>query len=409
MSLKLQNSRQILKRVTTSGSTPTIGPSSDHTDGTWTVDDIYCGEFYWNMADKTLWLGYCSTGGTGTELIYPPSGTTSFTGGSGNCISQLYVTDIFGCSPITINDDTKLIYDKLILDPLSGQSISMGTTSSPGSLVLQARDTASPFDRSRLTMQNNQLFFQTLEFGGGKELSMYQQHNIFQGEFAATNNIIQRKDALLVDMSGSTFNTGIYSRSIATGERSRLYFLDPTSSKWEWRNSTGTNTNWIALSGGNMYHRAITATNSSEIDVEPTEIIHRSPKFERNFNSLSNTLRDYSETAKVTTTDGTPTTIFSLPAAPLNATNGIVFIKAKVYGETATYFRVYMGEIENVWKYVNTTVTTIGVDAKNEYTQYTSATCRFNNVAGVISLQVIGEAATTINWQVEFTYYIKNS
>lgn len=409
MSLKLQNSRQILKRVTTAGSTPLIGPSSDHTDGSWTVDDIYCGEFYWNMADKKLWLGYCTTGGTGTELIYPSSGGTSFTGGSGSCIAQLYVTDIYGCSPIRINDDTILVNDKLFLDPLSGQSISMGTTSSPGSMVLQARDPASPFDRSRLTMQDFQLFFQTLEFGGGKELSMFQQHNIFQGEFAATSNILQRKDALIVDMTGNTFNTGIYSRNQATNERSRIFFTDPTSSKWEWRNSTGANTNWIALSGGNMYHRAITASNSSEIDVEPTEIIHRSPKFERNFNSLSNTLREYSETAKVTTTNATPTNIFSLPAAPLNATNGIVFIKAKVYGESASYFRVYMGEIENVWKYVNTTVTTIGVDAKNEYTQFTSATCRFSNIGGVIGLEVIGEAATTINWQVEFTYYIKNS
>jgi len=108
MSLKIQNSRQLLKRSTVSGATPTVFTgSTDFTDGSWGVDDIYGGELYLNMTDKKLWFGWETTGGTGVELIYPQAGTPgpSFTGGSGNCITDFYLTNMHGCSPITIWDN----------------------------------------------------------------------------------------------------------------------------------------------------------------------------------------------------------------------------------------------------------------------------------------------------------------
>jgi len=43
-----------------------------------------------------------STGGTFNVTGF----TTPFTGGSSNCITDLYVTNVFGCSPITMHDDT---------------------------------------------------------------------------------------------------------------------------------------------------------------------------------------------------------------------------------------------------------------------------------------------------------------
>lgn len=108
MSLKIQNSRQLLKRSTVSGATPTVFTgSTDYTDGTWGVDDIYGGELYLNMADKKLWFGWENSGGTGVELIYPQAGVPgpTFTGGSGNCITDFYLTNMYGCSPITIHDN----------------------------------------------------------------------------------------------------------------------------------------------------------------------------------------------------------------------------------------------------------------------------------------------------------------
>ena len=45
------------KRSTVIGATPSIGPSLDHTDGTWGINDIYTGEYYFNTADERLWIG----------------------------------------------------------------------------------------------------------------------------------------------------------------------------------------------------------------------------------------------------------------------------------------------------------------------------------------------------------------
>jgi hypothetical protein len=100
MSLKIQNSRLLLKRSTISGATPTVFTgSTDYTDGTWGVNDIYGGELFLNMQDKKLWFGYDISGGTGVELIYPQGST------SGSCLTDLYVSNLYGCSPINLWDN----------------------------------------------------------------------------------------------------------------------------------------------------------------------------------------------------------------------------------------------------------------------------------------------------------------
>ena len=66
-----QDSRIRLKRSTVAGAQPTAAPSTDHTDGTWSVNDVYIGELYLNDADQRLFVR--TTGGilevsTGGEI-----------------------------------------------------------------------------------------------------------------------------------------------------------------------------------------------------------------------------------------------------------------------------------------------------------------------------------------------------
>jgi hypothetical protein len=51
-----QDSRIRLKRSTVTGAVPTVAPSTDHTDGTWSVNDIYIGELYLNDSDQRLFV-----------------------------------------------------------------------------------------------------------------------------------------------------------------------------------------------------------------------------------------------------------------------------------------------------------------------------------------------------------------
>jgi len=56
-----QYSRVKHKRTIVSGATPTLGPSDDHTDGSWVNDDIYPGEFFLDMGGQVGWFGYSGT------------------------------------------------------------------------------------------------------------------------------------------------------------------------------------------------------------------------------------------------------------------------------------------------------------------------------------------------------------
>lgn len=55
--IKTQFSKIKIKRSSITGVVPTLGATTDHTDGTWTGTDIYPGEFFINLADNKIWYG----------------------------------------------------------------------------------------------------------------------------------------------------------------------------------------------------------------------------------------------------------------------------------------------------------------------------------------------------------------
>ena len=71
MSRKNQNSRIQFKYSTIAGVEPTLAPSMDHTDGTWSPTDLYVGEFFLNAVDNKMWVR------TLTGIVPITSGTTS--------------------------------------------------------------------------------------------------------------------------------------------------------------------------------------------------------------------------------------------------------------------------------------------------------------------------------------------
>lgn len=55
MPLIIDFKRRVEKRTTTPGLVPTVAPSTDHSDGSWSIADIYPGELYLNLPDKKLY------------------------------------------------------------------------------------------------------------------------------------------------------------------------------------------------------------------------------------------------------------------------------------------------------------------------------------------------------------------
>jgi len=78
---KFHSSRIRHKRTEVSGTTPTIGPSDDFTDGTWGVDDIYPGEFFTDMGGQVGWFGWSGSSSTGVEPWFSGDITGSVSAG----------------------------------------------------------------------------------------------------------------------------------------------------------------------------------------------------------------------------------------------------------------------------------------------------------------------------------------
>jgi hypothetical protein len=121
MPLVTQHSRQLLKRSIISGATPSVFTgSTNHTDGTWGINDIYAGEMFWNMDNKKLWLGWeNSSGNTGVDLIYPQNSST------GSCQTDFYTNNIFPCDinlPVNMQSNLNNVLCQSIVDANSGSN-----------------------------------------------------------------------------------------------------------------------------------------------------------------------------------------------------------------------------------------------------------------------------------------------
>lgn len=55
MAKQVRDARVLLKRLSTPGVIPKLGPGNDHTTG-WSSDDIYRGELFLNMVDNRMWV-----------------------------------------------------------------------------------------------------------------------------------------------------------------------------------------------------------------------------------------------------------------------------------------------------------------------------------------------------------------
>ena len=63
--------RRVMKISTVSGEKPSIPPSDNHKDGSWSQTDIYKGELFWNVADGVMWT-------RSENGIVTPQGFTDF-------------------------------------------------------------------------------------------------------------------------------------------------------------------------------------------------------------------------------------------------------------------------------------------------------------------------------------------
>jgi len=201
MALNTIDAKIRIKRSTVTGATPSIGPSSDHTDGTWGANDIYSGELYLNVPDQRLWLGV----GTGTTEIDLASigAYLPLTGGT--------MTGDITMAPFS-KIDSSSSNGYLNLDS-SGLGINVEIGNNGGSVSIN-----EPFFGGNASAQikSNQVILKShSEFGG---LDKFGEIYIADNSTAnISNNIFEDNYAVFVGTKGSTINSGVVNSVILGG------------------------------------------------------------------------------------------------------------------------------------------------------------------------------------------------
>jgi hypothetical protein len=435
MSLRIQNSRQLLKRTNVSGATPTVNTgSTQHTDGTWTVDEIYAGEFYWNMEDTKLWLGWEDISGTtGVELIYP----ASFTGNtSATCISDLYISNLHGCSPITIwddfiqkdgtsinSEDTKL---KVTFDD-TGEGVMTitktgGTWTDSDSITVGAEgiqlQTITSASTAYILVENTNT--------SGTDLNIQLTNSTTTGDLSQIQ-LLEGSLQLSSD-NGSTINAidmDSYNDAIqinTTSQFNDISFIETSYNtiaaspvtRLKTQDTTSSIVSDLTLSNGSFISTVTSGANTSFIAQSPTEVNLTTSTYVINVKTsqielnkpLLNTGAWIHKIENERTFDATPT---RLDVISFNVPNRVISINATINAYSSTGTEAYGARLFAVFKNVGGTLTQLGITDKVESTDFTTASSDIlvvNPFGTDIDIQVTGEAANTTLWTVRYEYQI---
>lgn len=353
--MRIQDSRLLLKRSTTAGLEPTIPTGSTiHTDGTWNVEDIYAGELFLNMDDKKLWFGWEDiSGNTGVTLVNPLGNLT------GSCITDLFVENIKACG---INDTINLTADGAIFNFVDN-------------------------------------------VGDG-----YQ----FTGLWGDSEVILEARTNPLTDISAiklqPTNPIEIYSADVVNNFTTAIN-LDSTQMSLAAIDVTTTDASQIVIQSNQLTIESFDGSGNAGITVNPAQVILFTPNA-RNLTVDTNALV-YSVGSLVvskdivgnTTTNATPLSLDTIAFG--GTTDKVITVEAMVNGISSGSNKAYGAKLFAVFKNIGGTITQLSITDKSEKTDFTTATSDIVISGTDISIEVTGELATTIDWQVYYTWQIK--
>lgn len=96
MTIIKADARIRIKSSSITGATPSVGTSSNHTDGTWGVNDIYTSEFFLNRTDDELSLA--TDNGVFNIPLFPIGGIPSYLGDAEAGVAGLTAGDFYQTS-----------------------------------------------------------------------------------------------------------------------------------------------------------------------------------------------------------------------------------------------------------------------------------------------------------------------
>lgn len=423
MADKVEYSRLLIKRTNQSGTIPTIPPGGAGLT-TFTPTDTFIGEFFLNQVDDSLWIR--TSNGQIPILL---SGSTP--GGSGNCITDLYITNLYGCSPITLHDDFEVITNKLFRNQSGGQydnSLTFGNSLFQDLIRVRAEDTS--------TGNESELRFRTNDGLGNAGLAGGVIGPNAVMNFGLTTDPNPSTFMIKQDLSNnftSRYDVAGYSQSIASTDGSlnaQFFITDMTTPATSYvgcryDDPTGLGAPFSLQRQNQQIYQlyvedttdrmvqeqtfkthyvrsqdSATSTTRTEFGVEDTFIVAET--YNPNYPFIVNGNKIYKATYQ--SPDVGPYLVFQLQGG-LDLSLGINLINTRVVANDAAITQgiAYDEQIAVYWDGTNL----IQVSPANARTIYNSfgggATWNIGVVSPNLEFNVVGEPLTNINWK----YYVE--
>lgn len=224
----IQDSRIRIKGSTTTGEVPTVAPSDDHTDGSWSALDIYSREMFFNVADKKIFARLGTSGIDDDIYEFATNASALMIDGSNHMTGDLKI----GAGQKIVNNSN------------SNNAFSLG-----GSTVYLTANVEIDFTTTDIMSFDASAFnFTTGAIGSAFEVATNAYFQINNGSY----NVQILSPALTADR---TFTLGDYDFSMPASAPSSNTYL-----KWN-----GSSFVWAAASGGSSSLATLTDVNLTSI------------------------------------------------------------------------------------------------------------------------------------------------
>jgi hypothetical protein len=434
------------------GLTFSVPAQEDFTDGSWTPYDLALSEIGVNEQDEKVFIRIDDTI---KEFAFIGASGVGFTGGSGNCITDLYLTNMYGCSPITIHDNfiqkdgtsvnsedsnLQITFDNLGQGAFTVQKINGTSTQleileiGRGGVAIQTIATNSNVqgvilcqDTTSLGIEINIILesasaIESSRMQLGPSSSLWQQtDNTFYDNRIDLNttDMLFKAD----DFSNIKYAELQLTHTLAYFSHSNnglLSYIQAQDDTILIQTQNGVVLNIIEVDGANGEINISTDVsgvvsqinmNVNDITIDTTNYINQetlngSKIILKGTQQYINTVQDYR-----TTNDNTPI-VFGAVVYPdftpvtLTGTTSC-WLEAEVLGFGATNSKAYGAKLFGTFKRSGGTVTQVSTTNKVEQTDFATTTSDFNITGNQIYVEVTGEAGTDIDWNLSLRYKIQ--
>ena len=425
------------------GLTFSVPPQEDFTDGSWTPFDLALSEIGVNEEDEKVFIRIDDEI---KEFAFIGASGVGFTGGAGNCITDLYVTNIFGCSPITIHDDfiqkdgtsinsedgdLQITFDSggvgtFDVQITDGSDYLTQILSTTQSTIINTEDLLTP-KQGKLEVDRNFTYFAHFDGSSGSLSYIQAQDDTIDIQTQTSGGTLHQ---INMDSTGDTMNfiTTATGGEFASIDLAYNPIGNETTLALRSEDAIGQFAAIDLSHAGTIFNTPLislvcddgSTSAQAKLDKDKVTIGNGVADVSVGFVSgvtqqtgsfirhSKNTLAKYYDFGVGSTPDATPITIGTIDFSIGGLTDRVITVEANVTGVGPVVNLGYGAKLFAVFKSIGGVITQLSTTDKSEKTDFLPGVTSDIIISGTdIIIQVTGQLGTDISWATDFSYTTK--